>query len=104
MTISPTGSISYINEASSSLHPIVNLIENRQEGNIGSIYYPAPKLDNSTIDYYKSAFDTDMRDVINTYATAQQHIDQGMSLTLFMRSVIAEGLYRSEERRVCKDR
>jgi len=93
MAIAPTGSISYINEASSSLHPIVNLIENRQEGNIGSIYYPAPKLDNSTIDYYKSAFDTDMRDVINTYATAQQHIDQGMSLTLFMRSVIPEGLY-----------
>lgn len=93
MAVAPTGSISYINEASSSLHPIVNLIENRQEENIGSIYYPAPRLDNTTIEYYKSAYDTDMRDVINTYATAQQHIDQGMSLTLFMRSVIPEGLY-----------
>ena len=93
LAVAPTGSISYINEASSSIHPIVNLIENRQEENIGSIYYPAPHLDNTTIDYYKSAFDTDMRDVINTYAAAQQHIDQGMSLTLFMRSVIPEGLY-----------
>jgi len=93
LAIAPTGSISYINEASSSLHPIVNLIENRQEENIGSIYYPAPYLDNSTIDYYQSAYDTDMRDVIDTYATAQKHIDQGMSLTLFMRSVIPEGLY-----------
>lgn len=93
LAIAPTGSISYINEASSSLHPIVNLIENRQEENIGSIYYPAPHLDNSTIDYYKSAYDTDMRDVINTYAVAQEHIDQGMSLTLFMRSVLPEGLY-----------
>jgi len=93
LAIAPTGSISYINEASSSLHPVINLIENRQEENIGSIYYPAPHLDNKTINYYKSAFDTDMRDVINTYAAAQQHIDQGMSLTLFMRSVIPEGLY-----------
>ena len=93
LAIATTGSISYINEASSSLHPVINLIENRQEENIGSIYYPAPHLDNKTINYYKSAFDTDMRDVINTYAAAQQHIDQGMSLTLFMRSVIPEGLY-----------
>ncbi|GAA4064172.1 class 1b ribonucleoside-diphosphate reductase subunit alpha [Amphibacillus indicireducens] len=93
LAIAPTGSISYINEASSSLHPIVNLIENRQEENIGSIYYPAPHLNNETINYYKSAYDTDMRDVINTYVAAQQHIDQGMSLTLFMRSVIPEGLY-----------
>lgn len=93
LAIAPTGSISYINEASSSLHPIINLIENRQEENIGSVYYPAPHLDNNSIDYYKSAYDTDMRDVINTYAAAQEHIDQGMSLTLFMRSVIPEGLY-----------
>jgi ribonucleoside-diphosphate reductase alpha chain len=93
LAIAPTGSISYINEASSSLHPIINLIENRQEENIGSIYYPAPHLDNTTIDYYKSAYDTDMREVINTYAAAQEHIDQGMSLTLFMRSVIPDGLY-----------
>lgn len=93
LAIAPTGSISYINEASSSLHPIVNLIENRQEENIGSIFYPAPYLDNTTIKYYTSAYDTDMRKVIQTYAAAQEHIDQGMSLTLFMRSVIPEGLY-----------
>ena len=93
MAIAPTGSISYINEASSSLHPIIHLIENRQEENIGSVYYPAPHLNDETIDYYTSAYDTDMRDMIDTYATAQKHIDQGMSMTLFMRSVIPEGLY-----------
>lgn len=93
LTVAPTGSISYINEASSSLHPIVHLIENRQETNIGSMYYPAPYLDNETIHYYQSAYDTDMRKVIDTYAVAQQHIDQGMSLTLFMKSTIPEGLY-----------
>ena len=93
LTVAPTGSISYINEASSSIHPIVQLIENRQETNIGSMYYPAPYLDNDTIKYYKSAYETDMRQVIDTYATAQKHIDQGMSLTLFMQSTIPEGLY-----------
>jgi len=93
LAIAPTGSISYINEASSSLHPIVHLIENRQEENIGSIYYPAPHLNDTTIQYYSSAYDTDMRDVIDTYAAAQKHVDQGMSLTLFMRSVIPESLY-----------
>lgn len=93
LTVAPTGSISYINEASSSIHPIVNLIENRQESTVGSIYYPAPNLSDDTIPYYKSAYDTDMRQVIDTYATAQYHVDQGMSLTLFMRSVIPEGLY-----------
>lgn len=92
-TIAPTGSISYINEASSSIHPIVQLIENRQEENIGSVYYPAPHLSEETLPYYTSAYDIDMRLVIDTYATAQQHVDQGMSLTLFMRSVIPEGLY-----------
>ena len=93
LTVAPTGSISYINEASSSIHPIVHLIENRQETNIGSMFYPAPYLDDDTIQYYKSAYETDMRQVIDTYATAQKHIDQGMSLTLFMQSTIPQGLY-----------
>lgn len=35
----------------------------------------------------------DQRKIIDIYAKAQQHIDQGMSLTLFMRSVLPEGIY-----------
>ncbi len=35
----------------------------------------------------------DQRKIIDIYAKAQQHIDQGMSLTLFMRSVLPEGVY-----------
>lgn len=34
-----------------------------------------------------------MRQMIDIYSAAQYHIDQGMSLTLFMRSEIPEGLY-----------
>lgn len=93
MAVAPNGSISYINDTSSSLHPIVNRIEDRQEKTIGTIYYPASGLANDTIPYYQSAYDTDMRKVIDVYAAAQQHVDQGMSLTLFMRSTIPEGLY-----------
>lgn len=93
LAIAPTGSISYVNEASASLHPITHLIEERQEKKTGKTYYPAPHLSNKTMPYYKSAYDTDMRAMIDIYATAQKHIDQGMSMTLFMRSEIPFGMY-----------
>lgn len=93
LAVAPNGSISYINDTSASIHPITRLIEERQEKKIGKIYYPAPYLSNDTLPYYTSAYDMDMRKVIDVYATAQQHIDQGMSLTLFMRSDIPAGLY-----------
>ncbi|PJH64073.1 ribonucleotide-diphosphate reductase subunit alpha, partial [Salmonella enterica subsp. enterica serovar Enteritidis] len=71
----------------------VQRVEHRQEKKTGAIFYPAPYLSNDTIDYYTSAYNMDQLKVINTYAAAQKHIDQGMSLTLFMRSEIPEGLY-----------
>ncbi|MFY1066520.1 class 1b ribonucleoside-diphosphate reductase subunit alpha [Enterococcus sp. AD013-P3] len=93
LAVAPNGSISYINDTSASLHPITRMIEERQEKKIGKIYYPAAYLSNDTLPYYKSAYDMDMRKVIDVYAAAQKHIDQGMSLTLFMRSEIPAGLY-----------
>ncbi|AVK61911.1 ribonucleotide-diphosphate reductase subunit alpha [Lactobacillus sp. CBA3605] len=102
MAVAPNGSISYINDTTASLHPIINRVEERQEKKIGKIYYPAPYLSNDTIDYYKSAYDTDMRKVIDVYAAAQQHVDQGMSLTLFMRSTIPAGLYEWKDGRTDK--
>lgn len=60
---------------------------------MGSIFYPAPYLSNKTLRYYKTAYNMDQRKIIDIYAKAQQHIDQGMSLTLFMRSVLPEGVY-----------
>ena len=93
LAVAPNGSISYINDTSASIHPITRLIEERQEKKIGKIYYPAPHLSNTSMPYYTSAYDMDMRKVIDVYATAQKHVDQGMSMTLFMRSDIPEGLY-----------
>lgn len=97
LAVAPNGSISYINDTSASIHPITRMIEERQEKKIGKIYYPAPYLSNETIGYYRSAYDMDMRKVIDVYATAQKHVDQGMSMTLFMRSDIPEGLYEWKE-------
>ncbi len=102
MAIAPTGSISYVNETSASLHPITRLIEERQEKKTGKTYYPAPYLSNETMKFYKSAYDIDMRKVIDVYASAQKHIDQGMSLTLFMRSDIPEGIYEWKNGRTSK--
>lgn len=93
LAVAPNGSISYVNETSASLHPITQLIENRQEKKVGSLFYPAPFLSNETLEFYKSAYDYDQRKIIDIYAAAQRHIDQGMSLTLFMRSKLPEGLY-----------
>ena len=102
LAVAPTGSISYVNETSSSLHPIIQLIEERQEKKTGKTYYPAPFLSNKTLPYYQSAYDIDNRRIIDIYAAAQQHIDQGMSLTLFMRSDIPAGLYPWKEGRTSK--
>ncbi|MDR0199909.1 MAG: class 1b ribonucleoside-diphosphate reductase subunit alpha [Streptococcaceae bacterium] len=93
LAVAPNGSISYINDTSSSIHPIINRIEERQEKKIGKIYYPAAYLSTDTIPYYQSAYDTDMRKVIDVYAAATEHVDQGLSLTLFLRSDMPDGLY-----------
>jgi len=93
LATAPTGSISYVNEATASLHPITQRVEERTEGKRGKVYYPAPYLSDETIPYYESAYDIDQRKVIDTYSVAQKHVDQGLSMTLFMRSELPEGMY-----------
>ena len=81
--VPPTGSISYINNSTSSIHPIVAKIEIRKEGKIGRVYYPAPYMDNDNLEYYQDAYEIGPQKIIDTYAVATQHVDQGLSLTLF---------------------
>ncbi|WP_455482222.1 class 1b ribonucleoside-diphosphate reductase subunit alpha [Bartonella sp. B35(2025)] len=81
--VPPTGSISYINHATSSIHPIVSKIEIRKEGKIGRVYYPAPYMDNTNLNFYQDAYEIGPEKIIDTYAAATQHVDQGLSLTLF---------------------
>ena len=81
--VPPTGSISYINNSTSSIHPIVAKIEIRKEGKIGRVYYPAPYMTNENLEYYQDAYEIGPEKIIDTYAVATQHVDQGLSLTLF---------------------
>ncbi len=83
--VPPTGSISYINHSTSSIHPIVSKIEIRKEGKIGRVYYPAAFMTNDNLEYYEDAYEIGYEKVIDTYAAATQHVDQGLSLTLFFK-------------------
>jgi len=84
--VPPTGSISYINNSTSSIHPIASKIEIRKEGKIGRVYYPAPFMTNENLEYYRDAYEIGPEAVIDTYAAATEHVDQGLSLTLFFPS------------------
>ena len=81
--VPPTGSISYINHSTSSIHPIASKIEIRKEGKIGRVYYPAAYMTNDNLEYYEDAYEIGWKAIVDTYAEATQHVDQGLSLTLF---------------------
>ncbi|WP_101773242.1 class 1b ribonucleoside-diphosphate reductase subunit alpha [Peptostreptococcus faecalis] len=83
MAIAPTQSISYVQNATSSIMPITEQIEVRIYGDSTTIY-PMPFLTNENMLFYKSAYNTDMLKVIDVVATVQQHVDQGISATLFV--------------------
>lgn len=83
--VPPTGSISYINHSTSSIHPIASKIEIRKEGKIGRVYYPAPFMTNDNLEYYQDAYEIGFEKIVDTYAEATQHVDQGLSLTLFFK-------------------
>lgn len=83
--VPPTGSISYINNSTSSIHPIAAKIEIRKEGKLGRVYYPAPFMTNDNLEYFQDAYEIGPDKIIDTYAAATQHVDQGLSLTLFFK-------------------
>jgi ribonucleoside-diphosphate reductase alpha chain len=76
--VPPTGSISYINNSTSSIHPVASKIEIRKEGKLGRVYYPAPYLSNDNLEYYQDAYEIGYEKIIDTYAAATQHVDQGL--------------------------
>ena len=83
--VPPTGSISYINNSTSSIHPVASKVEIRKEGRLGRVYYPAPYLTNDNLEYFEDAYEIGYKKIIDTYAAATQHVDQGLSLTLFFK-------------------
>lgn len=83
LAIAPTGSISYVQSSTAGVMPIMEKIEERTYGN-SKTYYPMPFLNNDTWFFFTEAYYMNMFDVVDMIATIQQHIDQGISFTLFL--------------------
>lgn len=84
--VPPTGSISYVNGGTASIHPSVAAVEIRKEGKTGRVAYATPGLTNENFADFKDAYDLGWKAVIDVYAEAQKHVDQAMSLTLFYKN------------------
>lgn len=83
--IPPTGSISYINNSTSSIHPITSLIESRKEGKLGTVRMPASEMTNENRKYFQTAYDIGYEKLMDVYAIAGSYVDQGLSLTVFFK-------------------
>lgn len=87
LAIAPTGSISYVQSSTAGVMPIMERIEERTYGN-SKTYYPMPGLSPQNWFFYKEAYDMDMFKVVDLIATIQQHVDQGISFTLFLKDTM----------------
>lgn len=87
LCIAPTGSISYVQSSTASVMPIMERIEERTYGN-SKTYYPMPGLSSNNWFFFKEAYDMDMFNVVDMIATIQQHVDQGISFTLFLKDTM----------------
>src|SRR5690606_6761196 len=83
LAVAPTGSISYIRNCTASLAPITERVEIRDYADSRTIY-PMPFLTNENTSLYQEAYDIDPYRLIDLYAAAQQHVDQGISMTLYV--------------------
>ena len=87
LAVAPTGSISYLSSCTPSLQPVVSPVETRKEGKLGRVYVPAYQIDNDNYAYYqRGAYEVGPQAIIDIVAAAQKHVDQAISLTLFMSS------------------
>lgn len=83
LAIAPTGSISYIRNSTASIAPCTEKVEIRDYADSRTIY-PMPFLNNDNISLYKEAYEIDQFRMIDLYAAAQEHVDQGISMTLYV--------------------
>ena len=52
---------------------------------LGRVYFPQPEVTSENFDSVENAYDLGYEKVIDVYAEATKHIDQGLSLTLFFK-------------------
>ena len=85
LAIAPTQSIGYVQNATPSVAPIIDVVERRTYGD-STTYYPMPYLSTENFFFYKSAYHMDMFKMIDLIAEIQEHVDQGISTTLYVDS------------------
>ncbi|MFC7686064.1 class 1b ribonucleoside-diphosphate reductase subunit alpha [Ureibacillus sp. GCM10028918] len=83
LAVAPTGSISYIRSCTASISPCTERVEVRDYADSRTIY-PMPYLTNDNAHLYVEAYDVNAYDLIDLYAAAQKHVDQGISMTLYV--------------------
>lgn len=83
LAVAPTGNISYVSNATPSIAPITARIEGRQSKAIGTAYFPMPHLTSDNEDLFVTAYDMDYVEMLQLYAAATPHVDQGISCTLY---------------------
>lgn len=83
LAIAPTGSISYIRSCTASISPCTERVEVRDYADSRTIY-PMPHLTNENQHLYVEAYDVNPYELIDLYAAAQKHVDQGISMTLYV--------------------
>lgn len=83
--IAPNQSSAYIMEVSSSLQPVSSEVEFRDYGHLQTVY-PQALLTNENKYLYKSAYDINQLKYMELMATVQEHIDQAISITVFINS------------------
>lgn len=85
LAIAPNQSSAYVQSATPSIMPIVDVIEVREYGD-SSTFYPMPYLSEENFKYYRSAYDMDQTKVMKLVSVIQRHVDQGISAILHTKS------------------
>ena len=73
----------YIRSCTASIAPCTERVEVRDYADSRTIY-PMPHLTNDNTHLYVEAYDVNPYDLIDLYAAAQKHVDQGISMTLYV--------------------
>lgn len=84
LAVAPNGSSAYVMSATPSLTPIKQIVEERTYGN-SKTYFPMPAADTAAF-MYETAYRMDKFKIIDVIATAQKHVDQGISFELAVTS------------------
>lgn len=85
LATAPTGSISYLNNSTASVSPVIQKFEQREYGDSSTVY-PMPYMDETNYFFYKEAYDVDMYKYLDMIRVIQDHVDQGISTTLYVKS------------------